>query len=114
MAKNEDPLSGSEAGRFTDFFKENEQQSFLIRKASIELKVTLRGKMVSVGVSFCNHANQSLAESISRVQQQIMGVELKNYCGQNPYAYLLALYNDQGWAIQQTDSNVPAKKVGKQ
>lgn len=91
------------------FVQEGEERTFLIRKANLELLVNLRGTTVTVQVSAYNQADQTLAASIARVQQQLLQNDLREYAGHHPYAYLLALYNDQGWMIRETENESSEK-----
>lgn len=93
-----------------NFFIDHSTLSFLIRKASVELKITLRYKTASVEVAKCTIANRPLAESVARIQQQLLSTVLRNYAGENHYAYLLALYSHQGWSIKEVEEEVFAKK----
>lgn len=76
------------------------EKVFLIRKTNLELKITLKGFFPFVQVFNCGQAGQLLAQSIARLQEKLLLEELREYKGQNPFAFILTIYANQGWIIK--------------
>ena len=106
MANSKSSGSETETDEAPYSRQENAEQSFFIHKAFVQLKITLQNKIPFVEVASCSEANRRLAESVARVQQQLLIIQLQNYRGENPCAFLLAFYNNPGWEIRQAEEEV--------
>ena len=103
MAKQQPPSATSIAapnvGHSNSFTPKTE--TFLIWKKSLALKVIVEGKQyVTIEVHACKDVNLRLAKAIARVQEQLIRAEVANYQGEHLYAYLLTVFDRQGWTIK--------------